>query len=58
VKGHVGGDAARTRRIGFKVREPAGRDRTTKGTALVLRAFKAALKDDYKDAYDCPERVR
>ena len=26
--------------------------------ALVLRAFKVPLKDDYKDAYDCLERVR
>jgi len=31
---------------------------TTKGAALILRAFKVALKDDYKDAYDCLERVR
>ena len=23
-----------------------------------MKAFKEASKDDYKDAYDCPERVR
>jgi hypothetical protein len=29
-------------------REPAGRDRATEGTVLVLRVFKVALKDIYK----------
>jgi hypothetical protein len=38
----------------LRSRGPAGRDRTTKGAALVLWAFKVALKD----AYDCLERVR
>jgi hypothetical protein len=34
----------------LRSRGPAGRDRTTKGAALVLRGFKVALKDDYKGA--------
>jgi hypothetical protein len=36
------------RRVILRLRGPAGRDRATKGTALVGRAFKVALKDDYK----------
>jgi hypothetical protein len=41
----------------LRSREPAGRDRTTEGTSLVLRAFKVTLKDNYKETPSLREVV-